>query len=264
VGPDTLVVASSHSGNTEETLAAAAAAHDRGAKLVAITTGGELARLAREWQTPLLTYSYDAQPRAVIGHSLVNMLAVLHHLGWLPDMSADVAETGAVVEQLRSELECAVPARSNAAKQLAQAVHRRIPVVYGAGMFEEVARRWKGQFNENSKHWAFFEVIPEANHNAIVGYDQPDDLADRIHVIFLEPSELHPRVRVRLTVTRRLLDQRGVQHSTVTARGMSPLAQMLSVVTMGDWVTYYLALLNGVDPTPVAPIDFLKQSLAQV
>jgi glucose/mannose-6-phosphate isomerase len=263
VGPRTLVVASSHSGNTEETLAAAEAAHTRGARLVAITTGGELARRARAWGIPLLTYQYAAQPRAVIGHSLVNMVALAEQLGWLPPMGPAVAEAAAVVEAIRSELDVDVPAERNPAKQLAGALAGRLPVIYGAGLLEEVARRWKGQLNENSKAWAFFEALPEANHNGIVGYEHPAALSRLVTVIFLQAAADHPRVQIRQRVTKAVLDQRGVRHATIEARGASPLAQVLSVLTTGDWVSYYLALLNGADPTPVAAIDYLKAELAR-
>lgn len=263
VGPRTLVVASSHSGNTEETLAAADLAHARGARLVAITTGGALAQRARAWGIPLLTYQYDAQPRAVIGHSLVNMVALVERLGWLRDMGPAVEEAAGVVEALRAGCDVAVPTERNPAKQLARGLVGQLPVIYGGGLLEEVARRWKGQFNENSKAWATYEVLPESNHNGIVGYEHPAALSAQATVIFLEASSDHPRVRIRQRVTKEVLDRAGVRHHTIVSQGNSPLAQMLAVITQGDWVSYYLALLNGADPTPVATIDYLKNALAR-
>jgi glucose/mannose-6-phosphate isomerase len=222
-----------------------------------------LTRRAAAWGIPVLTYQYNAQPRAVIGHSLVNMVALAEKLGWLTDSAPAVAEAADLIETIRGELDVDVPAARNPAKQLAQALVGRLPVVYGAGLLEEVARRWKGQINENSKAWAFFEALPEVNHNGIVGYEHPAALSALVTVIVLQASADHPRVRVRQQVTKEVLDQRGVRHHTIDARGERPLAQLLSAITIGDWVSYYLALLHGADPTPVAAIDHLKAALAR-
>jgi glucose/mannose-6-phosphate isomerase len=117
--------------------------------------------------------------------------------------------------------------------------------------------------NETAKTWAFYESLPESNHNGIVGYVYPAALSRLATVIFLQATADHPRIRTRQHVTKSWLDQQGVAHVTIEARGDSPLAQLLSVLTIGDWVSYYLALLNGADPTPVAAIDYLKAELAR-
>jgi glucose/mannose-6-phosphate isomerase len=179
-------------------------------------------------------------------------------------MEAAVLEAAEVVSAVQAELEVDVPAERNQAKQIARLLHDRLPVIYGAGLLEEVARRWKGQVNENAKAWAFFEVLPEANHNGIVGYEHPAMLSDRLAAVFLHSDFDHPRVQVRQRVTKEVLTERGVAHVTVTARGANALAQMLSVIVVGDWTSYYLALLNGADPTPVAAIDRLKRVLAEI
>ncbi len=263
VNAQTLVIASSYSGNTEETLSAFAQARERGAKLLAVTTDGELARRARELGAPLLTFSYKSQPRAALGYSLVSLIGVVQKLGFIGDRAADLEEAVAVMEALQEEIGAAIPTAENPAKQLAERLRGCLPVVYGAGYLSEVAHRWKTQFNENAKAWSFFEQMPELNHNAVVGYQFPQELADKVAVVMLTSSLDHPRHRVRFRVTREILDRRGVACEMVSARGQSPLAQMLSAIHFGDYVSYYLALLYEVDPSPVEIIGYLKERLAQ-
>ena len=142
-------------------------------------------------------------------------------------------------------------------------LHGSLALVYGGGLMSEVARRWKGQFNENSKHWAFFEQLPELNHNAVMGYQFPAQMARQIVVVLLNSSHNHPRIQAREEVTVRLLGQHGVRSTIVSARGESDLAQMSTAIQLGDFVTYYLALLNGIDPSTIEAIDFLKAELAR-
>jgi len=137
-----------------------------------------------------------------------------------------------------------------------------LPVVYGAGILAEVAHRWKTQLNENSKLWCFWEELPEANHNAIVGYRLPEAIATQAFVIFLRCAALHPRIRLRYEFTRQAVDEAGVLNETVDAEGKSPLAQMLSMIFFGDYVSLYLAILAGVDPSPTTAIADLKRWLA--
>lgn len=270
VNAESLVIASSYSGNTEETLSAFAQARERGAKLLAITTDGKLAQRARELGVLLLTFSYESQPRAALGYSLVSLIGVVQRLGLIGDKEADLEEAVVVMEALQEEIKetvpCSLPSppAENPAKQLAKQLYGHLPVVYGAGYLAEVAHRWKTQFNENAKAWSFFEPLPELNHNAVVGYQFPQELAEKVVVVMLTSSLDHPRHRVRFQVTQEILARQEVTCEMVKARGESPLAQMLSAVHFGDYVSFYLALLHGVDPTPVETIDYLKKRLAQL
>jgi glucose/mannose-6-phosphate isomerase len=264
VGPGTLVIASSYSGNTEETLSAFEQAHARGARLLAVTTGGKLAGMARDWGTPALTFNYQSQPRAALGHSLVLLLGILGRLGFVADKGGDLDETVKVMQAWQAEIRADVPEATNPAKQLARRLHGRLPVVYGAGHLSEVAHRYKTQFNENSKHWAEFDVFSELNHNAVVGYEHPRVVIDRITVIMLVSDQYQPQIAARMRITGEILDQRKVDHVTVATRGESALAQVLSLIHFGDYVSFYLALLNEADPTPVKVIDYLKQRLAEL
>lgn len=263
VGPETLVIASSHSGNTEETLLTAEAALAAGAMVVAVTTGGQLAEWAAAHALPVVRFTYPSQPRAALGHSLILVLGVLCKLGLVADKSADVQEAIAVMSEWQAEIAPGGPAVQNAAKGLASWLWGGLPIVYGAGYLSEVARRWKGQFNENAKSWSFFEQMPELNHNAVAGFEAPQAVSQTARVIMLLSSLDHPRNRRRFEVTREILAARGIKCQTVEARGSSPLAQLLSMVHYGDYVSYYLAMLYQMDPTPIGNITYLKQRLSQ-
>jgi glucose/mannose-6-phosphate isomerase len=264
VNANTLVIASSYSGNTEETLSAFAQAREQGAKLLAITTDGKLARRARELEVPLLTFSYESQPRAALGYSLVSLIGVMQKLGFVGDKSEDLEEAITVMDTLQVEIKETVPVTENAAKRLAKRLHGHLPVVYGAGHLAEVAHRWKTQLNENAKVWSFFEQLPELNHNSVVGYQFPQELAERILVVMLISSLDHPRHKARFRVTQEILAKRGIAYETIEARGKSLLAQMLSAIHLGDYVSFYLAMLYEIDPTPVKTINYLKERLAQL
>jgi len=258
-----LVMACSYSGNTEETLTGFESALQRRAKLVAVTTGGELARQAQLHGVPLYRYDYPAQPRAALGYSLIPLLEFVQRLGFIGDRSADMAEAVAVMRAWQAEIKESVPSATNAAKQLALKLYQKLPVVYGAEHLSEVARRWKGQFNENAKSWGIYDVLPELNHNTVAGYAFPQELPRLAHVVMLTSALNHPRVRVRFDITRDLLAQHGFACDTVEARGHSPLAQMLSTVHLGDYVSYYLSVLYDVDPWTIASIQFVKERLQQ-
>jgi glucose/mannose-6-phosphate isomerase len=264
VDAETLVIASSYSGNTEETLAAFEEASKRGAALLAITTGGKLAQRAQELEVPLLTFSYKSQPRAALGYSLVSLIGIVQKFGFIGDKTTDLEEAAVVMEALQEEIGETAPLAQNPAKKLAKRLYGHLPVVYGAGYLAEVAHRWKTQFNENSKAWGFFEQLPELNHNAVLGYQFPPDLAEKVVVVMLTSFLDHLRNKVRFQVTQEILAKQGVACEVVSAYGQSPLAQMLSAIHFGDYVSYYLALLYQVDPSPVPVINYLKERLAQL
>jgi len=263
-GPGCLVVACSYSGNTEETLSALNAALEQGVLPVAVTTGGALASLAQERGIPLLHFDYSSQPRAALGYSFTLLLGLLHRVGLVRDYSTHVEEAARVMTQWQARIEPQVPTARNAAKALAGRLVGRLPVVYGAGFLAAVANRWKTQFNENSKHWAFFEQLPELHHNAVVGLGIPRSVREQAFVLMLRSDLDHPRVQVRWDVTQELFSREGVEAETLEGRGESPLAHMLSLIHFGDYVSYYLAMRNSVDPTPVETIAFLKKRLAEV
>jgi len=152
---------------------------------------------------------------------------------------------------------------NNVAKKLAIKLYDKIAVIYGAGVLTDVARRWKTQLNENSKSMAFFETLPELNHNAVVGYRYPADIHRNVLVLLLRCQSLHPRTLLRYQITGELLDQNKIEHEFVDNNSGNILSDMMSMVLLGDWVSYYLAILNGIDPTPVPEINFLKNRLVE-
>ncbi len=261
VDAQTLVIASSYSGNTEEVLSAFEQALGSKAKTLAMTTGGELKKVAGARNIPLFTYDYKTQPRAALGFGFLPLLCFFQRLGFIADKSAEVTEMVGVLQQLITKIGPSASLSGNPAKQLARRLYGRLVVVYGANFLSEVAHRWKTQMNENSKAWSFYEVLPELNHNAIVGYRFPPELAGKIMVVLLHSGLLPPRVQLRYQLTAGLLDQFKLEHQLVAGDGNSPLSQMMSLILFGDFVSDYLALLYQIDPSPVAVIDYLKEQL---
>jgi glucose/mannose-6-phosphate isomerase len=263
VDSNTLVIVSSYSGNTEETLSGFEPALKTGAKIVAVTTGGKVGDLAGKNNLPVFKVSYQAQPRAALGFSFIPTLGIVQNLGFIKDKSADVAEAVKVLRKMETALDEKSPEKSNHAKQIARRLDGKLPVVFGAGIAAEAAHRWKTQLNENSKSWAFYEVFPELNHNATVGFPLPAELISNIRVIMLRSALYNARVKLRYEVTSGLLKQAGVAYEFVDAEGTSALAQMSSLISLGDYVSYYLAMLYQVDPTPVKAINYLKEQLGK-
>ena len=258
----TLVIASSYSGNTEETLAAFEQTLQTEANKLVITTGGKLKAIAQEKGVPIFGFDYKAQPRAALAYSIMPLLCFLQRLGFIADKAKDVTETVSVLQKIALEIKEDVPHRQNPAKQLASRLYNHLPVIYGAGIVSELARRWKTQFNENAKAWAFYEVFPELNHNAVVGYQFPAKLSTRIVVVLLHSAQLPERIKLRYRITCQLLERAGVSYQVINGNGECPLSQVISLVLFGDYVSYYLAMLYKTDPSPVAAIDFLKEKLA--
>jgi glucose/mannose-6-phosphate isomerase len=263
VDENTLVIASSYSGNNEETLSAFTKSLGTRSRKLAITSGGKLKDLAEKENIPVFVIDYQAPPRAAFPHSFIPLVGIFQKLGLLGDKSADLKEAVDVLNRLSRDFAETRPLASNPAKQLAVKLHGRIAVIYGAEILCEVARRWKGEFNENSKTWAFFEGFPELNHNAVVGYEFPSQVKDRIFVFMLRSSSIHPRNLPRYEVTARLLAETGIAYEFVEAAGKSALAQVLSLVLLGDYASFYLSMLNEVDPTSTDAISLVKQYLAR-
>jgi len=263
VGPGTLVVASSYSGNTEETLSACRLAAERGARVVAVTTGGVLAQWAADHGWPLVRIPGGLQPRAAIGYSFIPLLGLLQQLGLVAPKGDDIRETVAVLRALRSELGPDVPSASNPAKQLALRLHGKLPLIYGTGGWRAVvAYRWKCQINENAKAPAWHNTFPELNHNETVGWEVPAAVTRLVELVVLRDRGDSPRINRRVQVTVDIMGPAIAGVTQVASRGESELARLFSLLYMGDFTSVYLALLNEVDPTPVRVIDRLKQELA--
>jgi len=261
VGRDSLVIVSSYSGNTEETLSSFEEARKRGAKVLALTTGGKIAELARASNYPVVTFSYKAQPRAALGYSLGLVLGVLAKLGFARDLSDDIE--AALSDLAKLEERVHEGARTNDAKKMALELQGRVPFAYGAGVMGVMARRVKGQWNENAKNWSAFDVMSELNHNAVVGFEHPPIAKEALTVLLLRSDRDNPRHKLRFEVTRELLDRARIPHKTLQFAGRNMLSEVLQMVLFTDYVSFYVALLNGADPSPVKSIDYLKDRLAK-
>jgi len=262
VGPDTLVFAVSYSGNTEETLSAYGEARARGASIVVITTGGKLGEMAQRDGAPVIGVPCGIAPRAATGFLFIPSLRVLQRLGLLPDNVDEITEMIDFIRDKRKKLGPEAPEEDNPAKQIARKLYNRIPVIWGsAGTTEVVAQRWKGQINENAKAPAYWNILPELNHNEIVGFQFPLELLKKIHVIILRDERDHPRVHKRVEITKDVIKDVVDGYTEVWASGNGILSRLFSLIYTGDFTSVYLAALYGIDPGPVKVIDYLKREL---
>ncbi len=270
VGPDTLVIASSNSGNTEETLNAYAQARKAGAHVLAATTGGKLFELAEADAVPCISLPVTGlQPRAAVGYSFVPLVVAASRIGLLPEsVLQDIDEAAAVLRTVREECGPDVAVENNLAKNLANAWLGKIPFIYGSQAERGVvAYRWKTQISENAKALAAANVFPELNHNETVGWSGKHGQAEvekHLTVTILRDSTEPSHIVRRVELTKELLADRKVHIDEVWAKGSSAVARMFSLVYVGDFASCYLALAYGEDPTPVAAIDWLKKQLAKV
>ncbi len=262
-GPETLVVASSHSGNTEETLAAFDQAMQNHCRVVALCTGGKLSDKARQAGIPLWTFEHHGQPRAAVGYSFGQLLALFVQLQLLPDAARELAGALTAMRMQQEGLGADVPVAHNLAKRLAGQLVGRWVLVFGADVLEPVARRWKTQVNELAKAWAQFEALPEADHNALAGLMQPENGLSMAVALFLRGSSNHPRNSIRSELTQQAYLREGVNTDAVEAAGDGALAQQWTALHLGDYVAYYLAMLYGIDPTPIPALEGFKKQLAE-
>jgi glucose/mannose-6-phosphate isomerase len=261
-GRRTLVTAVSYSGDTEETLACTADALRRECRLVGVTSGGELGRLAGEHSLPVVVVPPGMQPRSALGLLSSALAGILQRAGLAGGIDAQLEEAGAVVRDLVARLAPDVPDEVNGAKRLARTLEQRVPVLYGAGLAAVAARRFKCQLNEYANALAFWGELPELNHNEFVGWSGTDQAAGRFHAVLLDDALAAAPVRRRLALTRELVARHAGGVDVLESTGTSPLARLLSLAYVGDWTALYLALLRGLDPAPVAVIDWLKRRMA--
>jgi glucose/mannose-6-phosphate isomerase len=260
-GPQTLVIATSHSGNTEETLQAFAEALESGAKCLAVTTGGALAQKASSAGVPLWQFTHRGQPRAAVGYSFGLLLCLLSRLGLVSDPQPELQSALKAMKVQRQSLLAEVPAARNLAKRYAGQMMGRFVAVFGAGLLVPVALRWKTQINELAKAWAQSEALPEADHNTIAGILEPESALPGLVALFLRSPADHPRNRLRSDLTRKTLMLQGINTDFIDARGNDPLSHLWTCLHLGDYIAYYLALSYGIDPTPVESIESFKMEL---
>jgi glucose/mannose-6-phosphate isomerase len=263
VGKRTLALASSNSGNTEETVAALREARDRGAQCIAVTTGGGLLDLARASGIPVLTFEWQHEPRAALGWSFATLLGICSSLLLLDIDEPRFHEAVDEMHALETQLGRDAPEAFNPAKQLARRLSGKLPVIVGAEALAPVAYRWRTQVNENAKQWAFADELPEFNHNQHAGYGLPAAALPLLHTVILRHADVHRRISLRIDATLEEMRLNRVVGEVVEVSGSTVLAQMLRAVLLGDYVSFYLGVLNGVHPSPVPALGRLKDHLAR-
>jgi len=263
VNKNTFVIAVSYSGNTEETLSAYQEAKKKGAKIVCLTSGGKLAGYCKSDGIPFVLIPGGLPPRASFGYQQIGLTGILEKAGIIKNKKTEIKEMISVLKSISAEMRRDVPLEKNPAKKMAVQLYGKIPVIYGSqDLTDAVALRWKCQFNENSKSFAFNNVFPELNHNEIVGWEMPKELLKNFVVILLRDKGEHPQVKKRFEITRELLGGIACATEEVWTRGNSLFARIFSSIHTGDFVSVYLAFLNEQNPTPVKRIEELKKRLA--
>jgi glucose/mannose-6-phosphate isomerase len=255
---DYFVLCSSYSGETEETLACYEAARVADAPRAVLTTGGTLAEAAREDGVPVIGIPSGMQPRAAVIYMVVGALAAAAACNAAPSLRGEVEQAEPLLRSLADEW--GPGTGGSLAVEVAERLHGTVPVVHGAGPTEAPALRWKTQINENAETAAYVATLPEANHNEICGWERGRGLAP-LSAVFLENADQHPRVRRRVELTAQLARDAGAACTLVDAKGDTPLERVLSLVLLGDLVSFYMAILEGIDPTPGEPIDHFKTAL---
>ena len=263
-GHETLVICSSHSGNTEETLDAFEAARKADCRIIVVCTGGELAKRAKDNNIPFWTFDHVGQPRAAVGFSFGLLLAMFQRLNIIPDQSKEMEDAITSMKRTQQHLKADIPAVKNPAKRYAGQLMGRWVTFMGSGLLTTVARRWKGQINEVAKAGANFEFLPEADHNTLAWTMNPQEtLNAHTMTLFLRAPSDHPRNRLRSDLTRKAFMLEGMNTDYVDARGNTPLAHMWTLILFGDYMAYYLAMGYGVDPTPIKALVDFKEAMKE-
>jgi glucose/mannose-6-phosphate isomerase len=256
IDKNTLYIASSYSGNTEETLTALSKVQDSGAKIVIITSGGKLLAIAKEKGYDYVQVPGNwPSPRACLGFSMVCQLFVLHKLGFISRTTIDQVKTGMeLIKYDQDEIK-------DKGKKVAEIIHGKIPIIYVADRMESVALRLRQQINENSKYLAWHNVIPEMNHNELVGWK---DLNENVAVIFFRNKDDYNRNAIRMDINKDIISKLSSTTIEIFSKGNNLVEKSIYLVHLGDWVSWYLAELRGVDALEVNVIDYLKGELAKV
>lgn len=262
VGENTLFISSSYSGNTEETLQALAEAEERGACIAVVAAGGTLADIARRKGYPLFEVPRGIQPRMATFYFVNIFLHILTPLGLTVQDTTALRSAGEWLKEQVAAWEPTVPTAANYAKQVAQELMGRTVIVYAGPKLFPAANKWKISMNENAKNTAWLNQYPEFNHNEFIGWSSHPEQKP-FAVVEIRSNLEHPRVQKRFEVTERLLSGKRPAPIVVRPEGETLLEQLVWSIALGDFVSTYLALLNGVNPTPVDLVETLKLELGR-
>lgn len=264
VDENSLVFTISYSGNTEETISTLKKCLEAKARIIALTSGGKLAVLSQENNFPVIKVPGGIQPRAAISYLFFPILKALERLGLIKERSSEIEETISILQDLSREYCAKSASKNNLAKKVALSLYQHLPLIYGSeGLLEAVAMRWKTQINENSKWPCFWNIFPELDHNEIVGYEIENNINRQVKIIYLQDKEGLLRVEQRRKITRKIIQGKVAEFMVCPTKGKGKMSRMFSLIFLGDLASYYLAILNQVDPSPVACIEDLKKELAK-
>jgi len=254
--PEWVVLCSSYSGETEETLGCFEAAGALGARRIVLSTGGALVGAARDAGVPVIGLPAIFQPRAAVAYMFTVAAEVAVLIGAAPSLRAEIEAAADFLAGQADQMQAA-------AAQIAAGLKGLIPVIYGAELTAPIARRWKAQINENAKLAAFFSELPEADHNELCGWEGAAESSAALAAVFLNDADQHPRVRRRFELTAEAIASRGAPVASVPSRGDARVARLFWTTMLGDLVSLGLAEARGIDPLPVEAIERLKVALGQ-
>ena len=263
VNKNTLVICSSYSGNTEETIASFDDAKNKGASIIGISTGGNLTKKLNKYGLDSISIPNNLQPRAALGFSLVPILFILNKLDFIGSDVLDDINAGVILlKKLRDKY--SNENNNNLSYSIAKNIYNTIPIIYAENNnCEVIAVRWKGQLSENSKMLAYHNELPEMNHNEIVGWENNNDLIKNCSVIWLSDKSDYPRTVIRMKASRDIIGHLAKHHEIISVDGDSRTVRLLHLIHLGDWISFWCAVLHGTNPNPVEKIDKLKTILSK-
>jgi glucose/mannose-6-phosphate isomerase len=253
---NSLVICISYSGNTEETVSALQEAVEKNISAIVICTGGTLEEIAKENTLPFVKIPSGIQPRSAIGYLFSALCAILANQGIMKNMSAEITEAAKDLPDIIVKME-------EHGKQLAEKLEKKIPVIYASEQHKALAEVWKIRFNENTKTPAFYNFFPELNHNEMTGFGTlKQSKVANFYAIILQDEYNHDQIKKRMDLTADILKECGINVSIIESKKGSETAKFFTSVALSDWTSYYLALKNDTDPTPVPMIEDFKKRLA--
>ncbi len=263
---NTLLISQSYSGNTEETLSTFKHASQRKCKIIGISSGGKLQEYCEKRDIPFIKIPSGFQPRAATAFPLFTSILILKKIGILKnDIESEINETIAVTEELKNNNNKTVPENNNYSKQMAKTIFDTIPQIYGWGIYSPIARRWCAQFNENSKIIARYDIVPECNHNDIVGWSMNPEFSKKFTcILFRDEDDESIYMSKRLNFLKILFEDIAANVIEIQIKGKRRLAKMMQAMYLGDFVSCYIAILRKIDPSPVDVITELKGVLAEI
>lgn len=265
VDTNSLVGCISFSGNTEEPLTALEQAAKKGAKCFGIGSGGKLKELATKYHFPFFCIKYKAvQPRLSFPSQFSACVSILSKLGYIDLNEDDIKKTVKILRELNLQLNPQVKKNKNEAKKIALKIIDKIPIIIGSGYLAEIAKKVKGQFNENSKTASFWEVLPEMNHTSLVGLEFPKKLGEKIIFIILQSVYDHPRNVLRQNIMQNIFRKANIKFELIGGFCIAnPYCEIMQFVLFTDYVSYYLGILNGINPESIDAVNYLKDQLAK-